>query len=492
MKYFFIVFLLLFTINARPQETKKLMTLDEAISVASQQSLDAFRNQNMFLASYWEFRYFKADKLPSLTLQSTPFDYNRSMQKVYNYDLNRDEYKPRQYLNSDISMLLNQNIALTGGSIFARSELGMTENLSGDKLKSYTSTPFSIGYSQALNGYNQLRWTSKIEPVKYEKAKKTFIQSKEALAIKTTRRFFDLVDAQIEVKITQTNLDNADTLYRIGQGRFKVGTVTQDELLNLELGLMNARLALNRANLELERSRADLNSLLGYEKTVKVECIIPEKLPDPIVNVPDAIQKAFENNPTILDQQQRLLEQDRRVRQARSETGLVGDLYALYGLNQNAEKLDEVYADPLERQRLRIGLNIPILDWGRRKGQLAMAESNREVARIGINQEKIDFEQNVLMNTMEFNLQGVQTKNSAKADTIARMAFDVTMQRFLIGKLDVTKLNIARNDQDQARRAYIRSLRDFWTYFYTIRQLTLFDFEKKITLSEDFDRIINK
>ena len=492
MKYFFIVFLLLFTINARPQETKKLMTLDEAISVASQQSLDAFRNQNMFLASYWEFRYFKADKLPSLTLQSTPFDYNRSMQKVYNYDLNRDEYKPRQYLNSDISMLLNQNIALTGGSIFARSELGMTENLSGDKLKSYTSTPFSIGYSQALNGYNQLRWTSKIEPVKYEKAKKTFIQSKEALAIKTTRRFFDLVDAQIEVKITQTNLDNADTLYRIGQGRFKVGTVTQDELLNLELGLMNARLALNRANLELERSRADLNSLLGYEKTVKVECIIPEKLPDLIVNVPDAIQKAFENNPTILDQQQRLLEQDRRVRQARSETGLVGDLYALYGLNQNAEKLDEVYADPLERQRLRIGLNIPILDWGRRKGQLAMAESNREVARIGINQEKIDFEQNVLMNTMEFNLQGVQTKNSAKADTIARMAFDVTMQRFLIGKLDVTKLNIARNDQDQARRAYIRSLRDFWTYFYTIRQLTLFDFEKKITLSEDFDRIINK
>ena len=492
MKYFFIVFLLLFTINARPQETKKLMTLDEAISVASQQSLDAFRNQNMFLASYWEFRYFKADKLPSLTLQSTPFDYNRSMQKVYNYDLNRDEYKPRQYLNSDISMLLNQNIALTGGSIFARSELGMTENLSGDKLKSYTSTPFSIGYSQALNGYNQLRWTSKIEPVKYEKAKKTFIQSKEALAIKTTRRFFDLVDAQIEVKITQTNLDNADTLYRIGQGRFKVGTVTQDELLNLELGLMNARLALNRANLELERSRADLNSLLGYEKTVKVECIIPEKLPDLIVNVPDAIQKAFENNPTILDQQQRLLEQDRRVRQARSETGLVGDLYALYGLNQNAEKLDEVYADPLERQRLRIGLNIPILDWGRRKGQLAMAESNREVARIGINQEKIDFEQNVLMNTMEFNLQGVQTKNSAKADTIARMAFDVTMQRFLIGKLDVTKLNIARNDQDQARRAYIRSLRDFWTYFYTIRQLTLFDFEKKITLSEDFDRIINQ
>ena len=487
-----VILFLLITVNGNSQEGKKLMSLNEVISVASQQSLDAFRNENMFLSSYWEFRYYKADRLPSLTLQATPFDFNRSMQKVYNYDLNRDEYKPRQYLNSDLALLLNQNIGLTGGSIFARSELNMTDNMGGDKLTSYSSTPFSIGYNQSLNGYNPLKWTAKIEPIKFEKAKKTFIQSKEALAIKVARRFFDLVDAQIEVKITQTNLANADTLYRLGQGRYQVGTVTQDELLNLELGLMNARLALNRANLELERSRADLNSVLGYEKNVKVECIIPEDLPKLTISVPDAVQKALENNPTILDQQQRLLEQDRRVKQAQSESGLNADLYALYGLNQNAEKLVDVYANPLERQRLRIGLNIPILDWGRRKGQLAMAESNREVVRIGVNQEKIDFEQNVLMNVMEFNLQGEQTKSAAKADTIAQLAFNVTLQRFMIGKLDVTKLNLARNDQDLARRAYIRALRDFWTYYYTIRQLTLFDFEKKITLSEDFDHIVNK
>lgn len=495
MKYIIsacIVLFLIFPDRVSSQEEKKMMTLDEAIIVALRQSLDAFRNENMYLASYWEFRYFKAERLPSLSLQSTPFDYNRSMQKVYNYDENRDEYKPREYLNSDMSMLLNQNIGLTGGSIFARSELGITDNLTGDKLTYYNSTPFSIGFNQSLNGFNPLRWTAKIEPIKFEKAKKTFIQSKEELAIKVTRRFFDLVDAQIEVKITQTNLANADTLYRIGQGRFQVGTVTQDELLNLELGLMNASLALNRANLDLERARADLNSVLGFEKDVKVECIIPEKLPGLVINVSDAVLKALENNPTILDQEQRLLEQDRRVREARAESGLSADLFALYGLNQNAQKLEEAYVNPLDRQRLRIGLNIPILDWGRRKGQLAMAESNREVVRIGVNQEKIDFEQNVLMNVMEFNLQGAQTKSAAKADTIARMAFDVTLQRFLIGKLDVTRLNLARNDQDLARRAYIRALRDFWTYYYTIRQLTLFDFEKNITLSEDFDRIINK
>lgn len=469
----------------------KFMTLEQVIDIASQQSLDAFRNRNMYLASYWEFRNFKADNLPSLSLQATPLDFNRSMQRVYNFEQNRDEYRPREFLNSDLAMLLNQNVGFLGGTIFARSELNLSQNLGGDKLTTWNSTPISIGYSQSLSGYNQLKWRAKIEPVKFERAKQQYIQSKEVLAINATRRFFDLVDAQIEVSIANTNLSNADTLYRIGMGRFQVGTVTQDELLNLELGFMNARLALQRANLGLERARADLNSFLGYDKATRIECIIPDNLPDLTVNPAEALTMATENNPNILNHQQRLLEEDRRVKQAEAQNGINADLYALYGLNQNAEKLSDVYVDPLERQRLRVGLNIPILDWGRRKGQLSMARSNREVVRISVNQERIDFEQNVLMNVMEFNMQREQVLNTAKADTIARMGYDVTMQRFMIGKLDVTKLNLARNDQEQARRAFIRSLRSYWSYYYTLRQLTLFDFEKSITLSEDFEKLLN-
>jgi outer membrane protein TolC len=299
------------------------------------------------------------------------------------------------------------------------------------------------------------------------------------------------VDAQIEVKIAETNLANADTLFKIGQGRYQVGTVTQDELLNLELSFMNANLALTQSNLGLERALAELNSFLGFDKSTKIECIVPDELPGLQIPAAEAVELALANNPEMLDQQQRLIEEDRKVNQAKSENGVTGDLYALYGLNQNASDFNQVYQDPLDRQRFRVGVDIPILDWGRRKGQLAMAQSNREVVRISVNQEKMDFEQNVIMNVMEFNLQANQVLNTAKADTIAQLGYDVTQQRFLIGKVDVTKLNLARNDQEQARRAYIRALRTYWNYYFTIRRLTLFDFEKGITLSEDFDEIVN-
>lgn len=489
----YLPFILVFIFGVQSSaQDKRFLTLEEVIDIASKQSLDAFRNQNMYLASYWEFRYFKADRLPTLSFDATPFDYNRSMQKVYNYDENRDEYKSREDLSSEVALLLNQNVGLTGGRLFARSELNLTEKLGNDRISSYSSTPFSVGYTQNVNGYNNLKWTAKIEPLKFERAKRDFVQSKERLAIKATRLFFDLVDAQIEVNITTTNLANADTLYKIGTGRFQVGTVTQDELLNLELGFMNAQLSLTRAKIGLERAQAQLNSFLGFDKNVRIECIVPTELPDLQISSDEAVVAAFENNPEIILQQQRLIEEDRRVRQAKSQTGISGDVYALYGLNQNADQLGLVYQDPLDRQRLQIGVNIPVLDWGRRKGRLAMAESNREVVRISINQEKIDFEQNVIMNVMEFNLQADQVLSRAKADTIAQLGYDVTQQRFLIGRVDVTKLNLARNDQETARRAFINALRTYWNYYFTIRQLTLFDFEKNITLSEDFDRLVNQ
>jgi outer membrane protein TolC len=472
-------------------QEKKYLSLQKVIDLASVQSLDAFRNENMYLSSYWEFRYFKADRLPSLTLEASPFDYNRSMQKVYNYDENRDEYKSREDLSSAATLLLNQNVGLTGGQIFARSELNMTQKLGADKISSWSSTPFSIGYIQSLTGYNSLKWTAKIEPLKFEEAKKNYIQSREELAIKASRLFFDLVDAEIEVKIAETNLANADTLFKIGKGRYQVGTVTQDELLNLELNFMNSTLALTQSSLALERALAELNSFLGFSKETKIECIVPNDLPDLNVKVGEAVDMALVNNPEMLNQQRRLLEEDRKVNQAKSENGVSGDLFALYGLNQNANDFNKVYQNPLDRQRLRVGVDIPILDWGRRKGKLAMAKSNREVVRISVNQEKMDFEQNVIMNVMEFNLQGNQVRNAAKADTIAQLGYNVTQQRFLIGKVDVTKLNLARNDQDQARRAYIRALRSFWDYYFTIRRLTLHDFENNVSLSEDFDRIVN-
>ncbi|HKJ44025.1 MAG TPA: TolC family protein [Sunxiuqinia sp.] len=472
------------------QEHDLKLTLDDVIDLASKQSLDAFRNKNMYRASYWEYRYYKADRLPTLSLNATPLDFNRYRNREYNFQTNEEEYVQREYFNSDFGLSLSQNIALTGGQLFLRSDLGMVKNLNGDKSNSYQSTPISIGYQQDLNGYNALKWKARIEPLKYDKAKKVFIESRETLSMKATQRFFDLVAAEINLSIAENNKASADTLYKIGKGRFQVGTITQDELLNLQLSQLRAEQAMNKAHLGLLRAQADLDSFLGLDKNTKITCVIPKEIPTLEVEAGEAIDEATNNNQEILNEKQQLLQQDRQVAQAKAETGLNTSIFASYGLDQSSDEFKKVYDNPDRSQRFRLGVNIPIVDWGRRKGRYQMAEYSREVAKATVRQDRIDFEQNVAQTVMEFNLQGSQVQNAALADTVAQQGYDVAFQRFLIGKVDVINLNQARNDLEQARKDYISALNTYWRYYYTIRRLTLYDFESDSTLSAEYDKLL--
>jgi outer membrane protein TolC len=281
-------------------------------------------------------------------------------------------------------------------------------------------------------------------------------------------------------------------LYKIGKGRFQVGTVTQDELLKLELSYLNAEQALSMAQLEEKRAQASLNSFLGMEKSVEIECIVPSEIPGLQISPDIALAQAIQNNPDMIYHQQQKLEQDENVKKTKSENGLNTSLYALYGMSRSSEEFNDVYGQPDKSQRFSIGINVPIVDWGRGKGRVSMAESNREVALATIKQERIDFEQDIIQSVLEFNLQASQVKNSAKADTVAQLGYNVTFQRFLIGKIDVIKLNIASTDQETARISYLNRLRDYWASYFRLRSLTLFDFENNTPLIVNYDEILEK
>ncbi|MFW6389071.1 MAG: TolC family protein [Marinilabiliaceae bacterium] len=467
------------------------MTLDDVIELARQQSLYSFRAENMYLARYWEFRSYQADRLPILSLDATPVNYDRSV--VNRYDSEEGEYyEQRSYLTSDASISVRQNVPFSGGVFDVTTSLSASQNLENDELQ-FASVPVSVGFRQPLDGYNRFKWESRIEPLKFEQAKSDYLQSLESLNIQATNYFFDQVTAEINLKIAETNYSNADTLYNIGKGRFEIGTVTQDELLDMELEHLNASMAVDRAKIDLKQAQAELSSFLGMDDNIVIDCIVPDDIPEVKVDPEEALALAVENNPDILDFQQRLLEADQDVAQTRSESGLSADVRANLGVNKNADEVGLAYQSPFEdQQQIMVSLNIPILDWGLRKGQIQMAKSNREVTQATVEQERVDFEKDLMIQVMEFNMQEKEVRISAKADTIAQRGYDVTKQRFLIDKVDVIKLNSARNSLDAARRGYISALRDYWRNYYRIRQYTLYDFVEEEPLMEELDDLLQQ
>lgn len=472
------------------QEIKTLV-LEEVIALAQNNSVEALLARHRFNNSYWSYRSYKASYLPSVSMNADLVDFNRSI--VKNNILVDGEwveqYAPTNRLNSSVSMQLMQNVPITGGRIFVNSELGRLDLLNDDPA-TMMSTPISVGFRQPLFSYNEFKWERKIEPMKYEEAKKQFLTSMEDVNLKSCRLFFDMALAQMNVHTSTLNVANNDTLYQIANGRFELGMIDMGDLMQMELNFLNSTDFLTKSKLDLEVKKARLRIFLGYTDIIDFELITSKDVPGFGVDVERAMDYARDNNPQMLSMERQLLEADQSLAQAKANARFNADLVASYGLTQRASDFAGAYKNPQESQRVSVGISVPILDWGMRKGMVKMAESSRDVALLSVQQQKIDFDQGIYLDVMQFNMQSDQLALAAKKDTISQTRYDITKQKFLIGKVDVLKLNDALNSKDAAIINYMQALRTYWEYYYNVRKTTLFDFERNQALEQDYDDLL--
>ena len=204
-----------------------------------------------------------------------------------------------------------------------------------------------------------------------------------------------------------------------------------------------------------------------------------------------AVEEAKKNNPEIIGMERQLIEAESNVARTRAENRFNANIIANFGLTQSADNIPDAYKDPSDKQRISFGIEIPIIDWGKGRGRYKMAKSNQEVIKSRVEQQMIDFEQNVFLEVAQFNMQDEQVEIKAKSDTIAQSSYEVSKSRYFIGKISVTDLNIALREKDNAKRRYIQSLWQYWAYYYNIRRLTLYDFDDDIQLTEEFDELVD-
>ena len=110
------------------------------------------------------------------------------------------------------------------------------------------------------------------------------------------------------------------------------------------------------------------------------------------------------------------------------------------------------------------------------KGKVQRAKAAHEVVKAQVQQSENDFRRQMFTAVSQFNNQRQQCMVSQKAMEVAKERYDLTMHRFKEGNATVTDLNMAQTENDSAMRQYISDLSNFWTFYYTLRQHTLYDF----------------
>ncbi len=464
--------------------------LGQMIEIAQQKSPDAMVAKYELISNYWAYRNYKRGLMPQINFTGTIPNVNRAFTSYTNPD-GSQSYIGQSYVSYSGNLQIEKRLGLTGGNLFLSSGLQRVDNFYDTiTTHEFLSTPINIGISQPLFNFNPYKWSKKIEPIKYLEAKRRYIETVEMVSINAVRKYFELLKSQIQVQINELNVQNYDTLYKIAKGRLQLGKIEENDYLQLELSFLQSQASLENARLGYESSLYRFKSFLRLGTNTQIILSDPLPVDFIIVDKEKAIEYALENNSEMLNLEKQLLQANSYMDKAKKENGFNANLYAVYGLTQNANVLSQSYVDPHNQQNVNLGIKIPIYDWGLRKGQVKMAKSNLDIVNSNVEQAKIDFEQRVYIEVARFNMQQNQLYIAAKSDTVAQRSYAITKYRYMAGKITVTDLNIAQKSNDNARLSYLNAVQIYWETYYQLRKTTAYNFIENKAIDVNFDKLL--
>ena len=472
------------------EDAVRVITLDDAISMARTKSVDAAVALNELRTSYWTYRTYRADLLPEINFNATLPSYRKSYSA---YQLEDGSYTFVRNNNLQMSgeLSIDQNIWLTGGTLSLNTSLDFLKQLDGTKYSRFMSVPVALTLSQPIFGVNTIKWNRRIEPVRYAEAKAKFMSATEEVAMTAIRYYFSLLLAKENVSIADQNLANAEKLYEVAKAKREMGQISKNDLLQLELNLLNARSSLTDCESDYKSAMFQLRSFLDIESDVELQPTVPAEIPHAIVTYNDVLEKAHINNSFAKNIRRRQLEADYEVARAKGNQRQI-TLYAQIGYTGTADKMGAAYDRLKDNQIVEMGFKVPILDWGKRRGQVKVSESNRDVVRSRLRKEQMEFDQDIFILVERFNNQQQQLEIALRADTIAQRRYDTNVETFLIGKISTLDLNDSQMSKDESRQAYINQLYLYWNYYYQLRSVALWDFTTNRGIDADIDAIVRQ
>lgn len=464
---------------AQTSDTLKL-SLTDIVQMAKEKSISAKQASTTRETRYWEWRTFKSNYQPQLRLSGILPGYSKTFAEVLQPNGTID-FQPVRNNNSSISMSFSQSITMTGGSVFGTTELQRFDDFDRSSIL-YRGTPYALGYSQPLFQYNKLKWDQRVEPLKFRESKQAYIESMEKIAVDATTLFFDLLLAQVNLQIAETNFSNTENILKVAGLKYELGKITRNEILQLQLEKLKSQKAVGVARRDMEIATLNLRSFTGLN-TAAIVLEPPRQTSRIQIVATKALSEAYANRADAIAFVRRIAEARRDVAKAKGDNGINATLTARLGFSKSSKQLAGVYRSPQDQQLLQIELDIPILDWGRSQSRSKTAKANLQFSEYSVEQDKQNFSQEVLTQVTLFDMMKDQVTLTSRADSIASEKFVIAKERYLLGNLGITDLSIAFQEKDQAKRDYISALRDFWGSYYELRYLSLYDFDKdqKIT-----------
>ena len=471
------------TLALQAQALAKPLTLQDAIAMAQSQGASAQVARSIRDAARYRNDAFNARLRPQLFLTGDAANLNHGISPVLQPD-GSTLFIGQAQNQSTLSAGFSQAIPLTGGTISIGSAVSRIDQFGTTNSKFYQTSPVVVSLSQDLFKPRAIVWNERIQSLSATVAERGYLEGREDVAGATADAFFNLYAQQMTLANAAANVSVNDTLYTLNKGRFEVGKIGENDLLKSELALLRARASVDDARLARDRAEAALRRLISYPEGQPLSIVTPDAIPNVDANPDTAVAQAIRNSSASQQDELDDVFAKQEIVQARSKNRFTATIVASAGFNQTASAFGQSYQSPLGKQSLAVGVNLPMLQWGAGRADLAGAKAD-EQRTIANNKIRRD----ALVEDARFSaLQLDQAQRAiilaAKADTVGEKQFEVARNRYIIGKISNTDLYAAQDQKDQAILAYVQALRNYWTAYYHLRRVTLYDFVARQPLSD--------
>jgi outer membrane protein TolC len=467
-------------LHAQPAQT---ITLQDAISMAQRQGPAAQIARSQRDAARYRDRAFNARLLPQLFLRGTAANLNHGINQVPQPD-GSTLFLGQSQNESSFQLGFDQRIPLTGGTISIGSAITRFDQFSTQNTKYWQTSPVIVTLQQDLFKPRAVVWDERIQFLNASVAERGYLEAREDVAGNAADAFFNLYAQQMTLANATSNAAVNDTLYTLNKGRFEVGKIGENDLLKSELALLRARAAVDDARLARERAEAALRRLIAYPEGQAIAIVTPDSIPSVDADPDLAVKEALKNSSTMEQGSLDDVLTKRNTTTARLNNRFNASIVASAGFNQTAPILHDAYQSPLGKQTLTVGVNMPMLQWGAGHADIEAAKADEQRT-----QSNNKVRRDALVEDARFSALALQQAQrnvviSAKADTVAEKQFEVARNRYIIGKITNTDLYNAQTEKDAAVLAYVQALRGYWTAYYHLRRVTLYDFATKMELSD--------
>lgn len=485
-RFFIHIILVMLPLSGAARELT--LSLDEAIAMARVKSVDAAVALDELKTAYWEWRTYRADQLPEISFKATAPSYSNQYTPYMNSEGDYS-FVNNNFLQAQGQLSITQQVRLTGGTVSLNSSLDFMRMYGNDGGNRFMTIPVALTLNQPIFGTNTMKWQSKIEPVRYSEAKAAFLSATEDVARATVEYYFSLILSRTNLGIAEQNLATAEKLYAVAKEKRKMGQISENDLLQMEINMLDAQSSLTDCESTLKSNMFTLRAFLDLDEDVEIVPVVPENVPKADITYADALDRALANNKFAKNMRRRQLEADYEVAKAKGNLREI-NLFLQVGYTGTDMRMGDAYSRLKGNQLAQVGFSIPLLDWGRRRGKVKVAESNRRVTQSRLRQESMNFNQELFVLVERFCNQQSQLAIATRTNTIARKRYDTNVQTYLIGKISTLDLNDSQSKKDESMRQYINELYKFWSYWYQLRSLTLWDYATLEPINADIDKLV--